>query len=241
MKRLRISSLMDEYTDTEFFPTGGSAVDPKAVKERVLAQAMAAAPTRRKQKMPRKKKILLAAALAAALVLLVGAGYPFFQQQLVNGSLSFGQDERGKYVSYEQRDNIIEEEDGRLYFSPEDGQRIDITDLVSEETPYIYDASDPDTGMVYYIVMGGTPESFGWFEWIQTPYPFDDDLAFSFDEDGNPVTIIYDFAFVGPEIDNYGVCGMGYTFCLDDFDPPLWLLSAIEELDIPVRDSPECE
>lgn len=242
MKRLRISSLMDEYTDTEFFPTGGSAVDPKAVKERVLAQAMAAAPTRRKQKMPRKKKILLAAALAAALVLLVGAGYPFFQQQLVNGSLSFEQKDGEKMTSFVHYGELVKYEDGRLIFNRNGGQRIDITDLVSEETPYIYDASDPDTGMVYYIVMGGTPESFGWFEWIQTPYPFDDDLAFSFDEDGNPVTIIYDFEFAGPEIDNYGVCGMGYyTFCLDDFDPPLWLLSAIEELDIPVRDSPECE
>ena len=84
--------------------------------------------------MPRKNKLLLAAALAAAMVLLMAAGYPLIQRQLVNGNLSFGQDENGKYVSYEQRDNIIVEEDSRLYFAPEDGERVDITDLVSEET-----------------------------------------------------------------------------------------------------------
>ena len=50
MKRLRISGLMDEYTDTEFFPTGGSVVDPEVIKERVLAQAAPA-----KRRMPTLK------------------------------------------------------------------------------------------------------------------------------------------------------------------------------------------
>ena len=142
MKRLRISKLMDEYTDTEFFPTGGSAVSSEAVKTRVLAKVKVQ--TQKKQ-IPRKKKLLIAAALAAALVLLMGAGYQFIQVKLVNGSLIFGQDRSKGFVE----NRIMEEEDGRLFFVPEEGQRVDITDLVSEETPYIYDGSDPDAGLTY--------------------------------------------------------------------------------------------
>ena len=60
MKRLEISRLMDEYTDTEFFPAGGSAADTQAVHERVLAQAAPA----KKKRMPPLTKVLIAAALA---------------------------------------------------------------------------------------------------------------------------------------------------------------------------------
>lgn len=229
MKRLRISRLMDEYTDTEFFPTGGSVVSPEAVKDRVLAQAMAKAPTRRKQKMPRKKKILLAVALAAALVLLMGAGYPFFQRQLVNGSLSFWQDEQGKHISYEQRDDIIEEEDGRLYFAPEDGQRLDITGLVSEETPYIYDGSDPDTGLTYYIIMGGTPECYGWLTWIRTPNPY------GVEDDGFTTAHHYYLMdhTIGGQTGHMGLESLGLRIVEwnDKMDHP-WLLAGAERLGI---------
>ena len=241
MKRLRISKLMDEYTDTEFFPAGGSAVNSEAIKDRVLAQAKAKAPTRRKQKMPRKKKILLAAALAAALVLLMGAGYPFFQHRLVGGTLSFEQTGDGRVTALVHNTPVVKNEDGRLIFTQDDCQRVDITDLISDETPYIYDGSDPDAGKIYYIVMGGTPEAYGWLEWIQVPYPFDDSNSeghydMDLDENGNPVTIIYDFELTGPESGSYGITGMGYGgVCLDDFTPPQWLLAGIEELDIPVR------
>lgn len=241
MKRLKITKLMDEYTDTEFFPTGGSVVSPEAVKDRVLAQAMAAASTRRKQKMPRKKKIFLAAALVAALVLLMGAGYPFFQRRLVNGSLSFGQDERGKYMSYEQRDNIIEEEDGRLYFSPEDGQRVDITDLISEETPYIYDGSDPDTDLTYYIIMGGTPECYGWLTWIRMPHPFGDlEHAPGIDDDG--FTTAYHYYLmdhsIGSQSGHMGLDIGNTVKWQDNMDHP-WLLAGAEELGITFVEPPE--
>ena len=238
MKRLRISKLMDEYTDTEFFPTGGSVVSLEGVKARVLAAAKAPA---KKKPMPRKKKVLLAAALAAAMVLLMAAGYPYFQHKLVGGMLSFEQRSDERTTSFVHNTPVVENENGRLIFNQDDGQRIDITDLVSEETPYIYDGSNPESEMIYYIIMGGTPEFYGWLEWIRVPYPFDDSnlggtYAPDFDENGNPVMIIYDFEFFD------GIVGMGYGgVCLDDFDPPLWLLSAIEELDIPVRETPEYE
>ena len=242
MKRLRISKLMDEYTDTEFFPTGGSAVSPERVKARVLAQAMAAAPTRRKQKMPRKKKILLAAALAAAMVLLMAAGYPLFQRQLVNGSLSFGQDERGRFVSFEAHGSIMEVEDGRLYYTPEDGQRVDVTDLVSEETPYIYDGSDPDNGLTYYIIMGGTPECYGWFTWVRTPNPFYDGDAPAVDKDGFETA--YHFRISnGSSRMGLGSLGGPGGYILewnDNMDHP-WLLAGAEQLGITFLPTAEYE
>ena len=84
MKRLRISKLMDEYTDTEVFPEGGSTADPEAVKRWVLSHAER--PVKKlapqKKSMPRKKKLWLAAALAAVMVVLVGAGVPYMQHRL---------------------------------------------------------------------------------------------------------------------------------------------------------------
>ena len=237
MKRLRISSLMDEYTDTEFFLTGGSAVDPEAVKKRVLAAAKAPA----KRKMPRKKKILLAAALAAALVLLAGAGFPYIQHRLVGGMLTFEQTSDTWKTSFVHNGELVKYEDGRLIFTRDDGQRMDITDLVSEETPYIYDGSDPDTGMTYYVIMGGTPESFGCFEWIQVPYPYDDDPVshtLNFDENGDPVYILFDFFLNNPENNRISVGGFDIVYLEDSMKLP-WLLAGAEQLGITFQDPSE--
>ena len=236
MKRLRISKLMDEYTDTEFFPAGGSAVSPERVKARVLAQAKAAAPTRRKQKMPRKKKILLAVALAAAMVLLMAAGYPYFHYQLVRGSLTFGQEADGKYISYLESCRIVEVEDGRLYFAPEDGQRIDITDLVSEETPYIYDGSDPDAGLTYYIIMGGTPECYGWLTWISMPNPQYEPKAYQRKTIKAYHYYISDI-WIGSQTGHMGL-DVDAVEWWDSMDHP-WLLAGAERLGITFVEQPE--
>lgn len=56
--------------------------------------------------------------------------------------------------------------DGRLWFIA-DGQDIDITDLVDENTPYIYPRTDLSSGERGYIIVGGTPENFGFAEYTQ--------------------------------------------------------------------------
>lgn len=240
MKRIRISKLMDEYTDTEFFPTGGSAVDPEMVKRRVLANLKAPV----KKRLPRKKRMLLAAALAAVLVVLAGAGFPYIQHRLASGStLSFEQKPNERIITYEHNGEIVTCEEGRLIFNCDDGQRIDITDLVNEETPYIYDGSDPDNGLTYHIIMGGTPELFGWFEWIQVPYPFDDDGpasdVFNYDENGNPVKILCNFELKDPEYSRGGFgASTGIVYLDDDMKLP-WLLAGLEQLGIGFQDSPE--
>ena len=103
--------------------------------------------------------MFLAAGLAAALVL-VGAGFPSMIYQLVNSTLTFEQSPDSTSVTYEHNVSSIEAEDGRLFFVL-DGERTDITDLINEDTPYIYDGSDPETGLTYYLIMGGTPENYG--------------------------------------------------------------------------------
>ena len=100
MKRLEISKLMDEYTDTEFFPTGGSVADPTAVKSRVLSYMKAPA---QKKQILRKKKVLLTAALAAVMVLLVGAGFPYIQHQLVGGTLTYEETGDGRITALVRR------------------------------------------------------------------------------------------------------------------------------------------
>ena len=248
MKRLTISSLMDEYQDNEFFPQGGNAADPEAVKRRVLASAKA--PAKREKRMPAKRKALLAGALAAAMVVLVGAGFPQKVYQLATGTLSFTEDAISRTISYESHVSPIELEDGRLYFVL-DGQRTDVTDLIDENTPYIYDAGDPEQDMVYYLILGGTPEHYGAFQWITVPNPFtSDEERFASIADDNGIVYEYAFDIVttqNSEPYRVGVLGTGHPdwrmfsdfrdgagVNLSDFQ---WLCAAAEELKIPFIDS----
>ena len=182
--------------------------------------------------------MLLAAALAAAMVLLMAAGYPFFRYQLVKSSLTFGQEAAGKYKSYLEKNTIVEEENGRLYFAPEGGRRIDITDQVSEETPYIYDGSDPDAGLTYYIIMGGTPECYGWLTWISMPNPLYEPKAYE-----REMTTAYHY-FLSEHKDSRiepgGHMGLDVDAVewSDDMDHP-WLLAGAEQLGIPFEESPK--
>lgn len=241
MKQLEISKLMDEYQDNEFFPEGESAADPEAVKERVLAKARVPAGRKR---LTGKKKLLLAAGLAAALVLM-GAGLPSVIHQvhrLVNTTLAFDQTPGGTSVSFEHNDSGMKVEDGRLYFEL-DGERTDITDFIDADTPYIYDGSDPETGMTYYLIMGGTPENYGWLEWVKVPNPYvaeDGQPTPVLDEDGrlasyNLCTFLYN-----EENEAYdsgpGSTGMGELNWAHLQDFP-WLIAGAKQLGLPFVDS----
>ena len=113
--------------------------------------------------------------LAACLVL---AGWSYGEQiihllsggQVIRGGtggagygtviMSDGYDENGNPT-------IISLEDGRLWFVA-GGQRVDVTDQVDEETSYVYTATDEE-GNLHYIIVGGTPEDYGWFEGVTAP------------------------------------------------------------------------
>lgn len=239
MKRLAISKMMDEYTDTEFFPLGESAVTPEAVKARVLPDIKA--PTGEKR-LSGMKKMLLIAGLAAALVVLAGAGFPSRIIQLASGTLTLEQSPDITSVSYEPNASTIEVEDGRLFFVL-DEERTDITDLINEDTPYIYDGSDPETGLTYYFIMGGTLENYGWLEWVEVP-----NLYRAEDYEPTPV-LDQDEQLISYELcaflynkesggyNSFGCSGIGGGLdwaYMKDFS---WLITGAKELGLPFVDS----
>ena len=168
MKQLEISKLMDDYVDNEFCPEEGSAVSAAAVKARVLAQASPA----KKRRMPRWKTALIAAALAAGALLSIAAAFPVFVSRQVDGSSMVVEmdGEHYLYIGYdvsEWKEPIVLE-NGRLWLVV-NSQRTDITDLIDEETPYIVEGADPKSGLKSYLIVGGTPENFGWAQWSELP------------------------------------------------------------------------
>lgn len=244
MKRLEISKLMDDYVDNEFCPEGGQTADTEAVKARVLAQVKAPA---KKRHRPTLKTALIAAALAVGALLSIAAGLPGLVYQLANGTLTFTQTSNSKITTV-YSEVIMNLEDGRV-FSLLNGGHVDITDRIGQDTPYIIDCSDPETGLTHYVVMGGTPEEYGWFEWITTPDPFTY-------EEGSPVhegteegifsiyvyhsyrwTLSEDGTW---EADRNGdLVGNGRFTWDDTMDVPPWLLAAIEKLGIPFEYAPK--
>lgn len=168
MKRLEISKLMDEYMDNEFCPEEGSATSTAVVKARVLAQASPA----KKRRMPRWKTALIAAALAVGAVLCIAAGLPATVYHLLNGGTVTVQQGPNGYKSYDFSNQFPTEpvvlENGRLWLVL-DGERTDITDQINMETPYIMEHTDPESGLTNFLIVGGTPEDFGYCSYQEVP------------------------------------------------------------------------
>ena len=168
MKRIDLFQLMNAFQDEEFEPKEECFVDENKVKETVLAQV-------RQKKRKGRTVLMLAAALAACLAL---AGWTYGERiyQFISGSqvtisgsagmgsgtitMSDGLDENGDPT-------IISLENGRLWFVA-DGQRVDVTSQVNENTPYVWTQWEKNGGL-HYIIVGGTPEDYGWFEGIELP------------------------------------------------------------------------
>ena len=125
-----------------------------------------------KRRMPKAAKLVLAAALAAGCVLSIAAGLPAQVYNFVSGGQAVIQtSEDGKLsvgltIGGEEQTPIVLE-DGRLWFV-NGGERTDITDRVDDSTPFVYEHTDPATGNKGYLVLGGTPEDFGWAEFFLT-------------------------------------------------------------------------
>lgn len=169
MKQLEISRLMDEYQDNEFCPEEGSAASAAAVKARVLAQAAPAKTWRR----PPLKAALIAAALVVGLVATAAAAdLPMKMYKLVTGdSMVIQLDPTGQHYlrrAWEMDGPPVTLENGRLWLVIED-ERIDVTNFIDEETPYIVEGEDPESGLKNYLIVGGTPEDYGWFMWAELP------------------------------------------------------------------------
>ena len=169
-KELDITKIMDDYTDNEFGIEGELAVDTEKAVGDLLAQVQP-----KKKKVKPLFKVLIA---AAALVGLMGAtaANGYFFTTIDRESNAFYIDENGmphyemsSHLSGEESlARIVQLEDDRLYFVA-DGGRTDITDLIDNETPYIYKLHDLPTdkpNCENYIIVGGTPERYGYISFI---------------------------------------------------------------------------
>lgn len=123
----------------------------------------------RKRRTPSVKVMVLAAALAVGCVLSIAAGLPAQVYNFMSGGTVVVTPGEGGSINMTVGDEVkapIVLENGRLWFVA-DGQKLDVTDKVDENTPYIYEHTDPDTKQKGYMVVGGTPENFGWVEIIE--------------------------------------------------------------------------
>ena len=66
----------------------------------------------------------------------------------------------------------IEVRDGVVWFTTETGEELDITGQFSETEPYVYSYTD-SVGARHDVVVGGTPENYGYFE-----YAYSEDGSF---------------------------------------------------------------
>ena len=170
LRKVDISRLMDAYEDTEFLPKEEILVNTEQIKQEVIRAVKV-------KRRTVKKTALVAAALAACLAL-AGWGYGGKIFDFLSGGqvsiggrggdiigsatvvMSDGLDDSG-------RPTIIALEEGRLWFVAT-GERIDVTDLVDEATPYVWTQRQED-GSLHYILVGGTPEDYGWYEGVEFP------------------------------------------------------------------------
>ena len=111
-----------------------------------------------KRHMPKAAKIVLAAALAAQVYHFVAGGSVVVEPGGAEVNFTLTGDEVASPVTVE---------DGRLVLNV-DGQKLDITDKVDEDTPYVQERTDPATGNKGYLVVGGTVEDYGWAEFFLT-------------------------------------------------------------------------
>ena len=167
-RKLDISRLMDVYEDTEFMPEEEIVVDTEHIKQEVMK-------TIKGKRRTSRWLAIVAAALCACLAL-VGWTYGEQIYRLISGqTVTVGGDSGMGSVTVEMSDGLNENgdpaiialEEGRLWFVAGE-ERVDVTDLVDEETPYIWTQRQED-GSLHYIIVGGTPEDYGWFEGMKFP------------------------------------------------------------------------
>ncbi len=121
-----------------------------------------------KRRMPAVTKIVLAAALAVGCVLSIAAGLPAQVYNFMNGTTVVdlpGTNEVEMVMPENDAQAPIIADNGKLWFVG-DGQKVDLTGKIDENTPYIYEHTDPATGNKGYVVVGGTPDHFGWAEFF---------------------------------------------------------------------------
>lgn len=128
-----------------------------------------------KRRMPKAGKLILAAALAVGCVLSIAAGLPAQVYNFMSGGSVVFMPPNGvedtigsvEMVWGDENYTPIVQEGGKLWFV-NGSERTDLTGLIDENTPYIYEHTDPATGNKGYVIVGGTVDHFGWAEFFGT-------------------------------------------------------------------------
>ena len=125
----------------------------------------------KRRHVPKAARIALAAALVLVFMMSVAAAADllpmrFYDYFAVIPGKDGGTSDGTEFIvsAPSPEDNPLVLEDGRLWFLSV-GECTDVTDLIDENTPYIYECTDPDTGIRGWFILGGTPEDFGWAEY----------------------------------------------------------------------------
>ena len=123
---------------------------------------------------PRRPVRILVTAAAVAAALTVGAlaasGVLSRITFHTGATIEYGVNEDGTEYSTVSGTSLdesypLEVRDGKAWFTTETGEKLDITGQFSETEPYVYSYVD-EGGLTHDIVVGGTLESFGLFEYL---------------------------------------------------------------------------
>ena len=127
-----------------------------------------------KGRRPSVKVMVLAAALAVGCVLSIAAGLPAQVYNFMTGgsvAIEGGKTDNittcVKWEPIDEQNAPIVQENGKLWFV-NGGERTDLTGLIDENTPHIYEHTDSATGNKGYVIVGGTADHFGWVEIFET-------------------------------------------------------------------------
>ena len=116
----------------------------------------------------RIRKKVLAGVIAAAVICAVPAGV-YAANNIISFIAGSGQiSDGGAAVTFDtgSLDSYLKVENGRLILDP-DGEKLDITDKLSETEPYIY-TTQPGDGTTHYLIIGGTLDNYGVAEYVRS-------------------------------------------------------------------------
>ena len=168
-------ALAQTYAPPEQVEAQRSALASRCSQPKSEVTAMTAKPRRP------IRILITAAAVAAALTVgaLAASGVLCRIPLLTGGQIevSYGTGEDGSSYgriskSTGKESCPVEIRDGVVWFTTETGEELDITGQFSETEPYVYSYTD-SVGARHDVVVGGTPENYGYFE-----YAYSEDGSF---------------------------------------------------------------
>lgn len=158
-KTVKISELLDDYTDNEFCIEGETEVQNEEIKDIVKSKVnKGRKPVLKIIGVAAAAAVFAAAAMAVTSVMTTRFSLPgggeIIKEQYSDGiySLELGFD-----------DDLLQKEDGRLYLTV-GNDKTDVTQIIDTKKPYIL--SYENGGAPAYVIVGGTVEHYSYLELV---------------------------------------------------------------------------